>query len=226
VRWEYPCTLTCPFLLSVRTISVGAHTPKGRRNSTLSVSEQVSAQGHTALHMLQNILKFHCSMYSKTSNNGPSEKRTTSLQRTAHLPPIDFTIELIHYKPPRSRHLSTPNNGHWTGPDLPSPIQNYLWKWTVKRYTHIMFRNATIAGFNDRALYYHCASLSRQRKATERSENASPADHTLSRLPEVYRMQAIYNGYLRIPDTKRRGGPCHCSRKWNISVTNNIRVFI
>ena len=28
--------------------------------------------------------------YSKTSNNGPSEKRTTSLQRTAHLPPIDF----------------------------------------------------------------------------------------------------------------------------------------
>ena len=32
--------------------------------------------------------------YSKTSNNGPSEKRTTSLQRTAHLPPIDFTIEL------------------------------------------------------------------------------------------------------------------------------------
>ena len=50
--------------------------------------------------------------YSKTSNNGPSEKRTTSLQRTAHLPPIDFTIELIHYEPPRSGHLSTPNNGH------------------------------------------------------------------------------------------------------------------
>ena len=50
--------------------------------------------------------------YSKTSNNGPSEKRTTSLQRTAHLPPIDFTTELIHYEPPRSGHLSTPNNGH------------------------------------------------------------------------------------------------------------------
>ena len=47
--------------------------------------------------------------YSKTSNNGPSEKRTTSLQRTAHLPPIDFTIELIHFEPPRSGHLSTPN---------------------------------------------------------------------------------------------------------------------
>ena len=51
-------------------------------------------------------------VYSKTSNNGPSEKRTTSVQRTAHLPPIDFTIELIHFEPPRSGHLSTPNNGH------------------------------------------------------------------------------------------------------------------
>ena len=34
----------------------------------------------------------------------------------------------------------------------------------------------------------HCASLSRQRKATERSENASLTDHTLPHLPEVYRM--------------------------------------
>ena len=35
-----------------------------------------------------------CVQYSKTSNNGLSEKRTTSVQRTAHMPPIDFTIEL------------------------------------------------------------------------------------------------------------------------------------
>ena len=47
----------------------------------------------------------HMYYYSKTSNNGPSEKRTTSVQRMAHLPPIDF-------EPPRSGHLSTPNNGH------------------------------------------------------------------------------------------------------------------
>ena len=60
----------------------------------------------------QGLFGWHGSLYSKTSNNGPSEKRTTSLQRTAHLPPIDFTIELIHYEPPRSGHLSTPNNGH------------------------------------------------------------------------------------------------------------------
>jgi len=72
------------------------------------------------------------------------------------------------------------------------------------------FRNATVAGFNDRALYLHCASLSRQRKATERSENASPADHTLPRLPEVYQMPIMVPLY---PDPQRRGGPCHCSRK-------------
>ena len=34
--------------------------------------------------------------YSKTSNNGPSEKRTTSVQQTDHLPLIDFAIELLH----------------------------------------------------------------------------------------------------------------------------------
>ena len=50
--------------------------------------------------------------YSKTSNSEPSKKQTTSVQRTAHLAPTDFTIELIHFEPPRSRHLSTPNNGH------------------------------------------------------------------------------------------------------------------
>ena len=58
-------------------------------------------------------------VYSKTSNNGPSEKRTTSVQRTTHLPPIDFTIELIHFEPPRSGHLSTPNNGHRSVPNVP-----------------------------------------------------------------------------------------------------------
>ena len=67
-----------------------------------------------------------------TSNNEPSEKRSTSVQRTAHLPPIDFTIELIYYEPPRSGHLWTPNNGHWSAPDVPQPIISYLRKRTVK----------------------------------------------------------------------------------------------
>ena len=65
----------------------------------------------------------------------------------------------------------------------------------------------------------HCASLSRQRKATERSENASQADHTLPRLPEVYRMP--------IPPYSGPAAP-----RWSLAtvlandVTNNIRVFI
>ena len=131
--------------------------------------------------------------YSKTSNNGPSEKRTTSLQRTAHLPMIDFTIELIHFEPPRSGHLSTPNNGHWSGPDVSWPIQNHLRKRTVKLHPH-----------NDRWIQWPstilalCYSLSRQCKATERSENASPADHTLPRLPEVYRMPITDTSVFRI----------------------------
>ena len=34
---------------------------------------------------------------------------TTSVQRTNHLPPIDFirTIELIHFETPRSGHLNS-----------------------------------------------------------------------------------------------------------------------
>ena len=75
-------------------------------------------------------------VYSKTSNNGPSEKQTTSLQRTVHLHPIYFTIELIHFEPPRSGHLSTPNSGHRSGPDVLRPIQNYLRKRTVKLHPH------------------------------------------------------------------------------------------
>ena len=41
--------------------------------------------------------------YSKTSNNGPSEKRTTSVQRTVHLPPIDFSIELNTFRTSEKR---------------------------------------------------------------------------------------------------------------------------
>ena len=33
-------------------------------------------------------------VYSKTSNNGPSEKRTTSLQRTAHLRLVQYWLNL------------------------------------------------------------------------------------------------------------------------------------
>ena len=34
--------------------------------------------------------------YSRASDNGPSEKRTTSLQRTSAVLPIDFSIVIVH----------------------------------------------------------------------------------------------------------------------------------
>ena len=34
--------------------------------------------------------------YSRASNNGPSEKRTTSLQRTSAVLPIEFSIVIVH----------------------------------------------------------------------------------------------------------------------------------
>ena len=52
-------------------------------------------------------------IHSKISNSRPSEKRTTSLQRTSFVPPIDIPIELVLKKPPRGGHLPTPDNGHW-----------------------------------------------------------------------------------------------------------------
>ena len=45
------------------------------------------------------------------------------------------------------------------------------------------------------------ASLSHQRKATERSENVSPADHTLPNLPEVYRMPITDTSVFRTHST-------------------------
>ena len=39
--------------------------------------------------------------YSEISNNRISNIQTTSIQWTNHVPPIDFTIQLIHFQPPR-----------------------------------------------------------------------------------------------------------------------------
>ena len=35
-------------------------------------------------------------VYSRASDNGPSEKRTTSLQRTSAVLPIEFSIVIVH----------------------------------------------------------------------------------------------------------------------------------
>ena len=63
-------------------------------------------------------------LYSETSNNGLSERRTTSLQRTNSMPLIALPIEIVCLEPPSSRHLSTrPPKGQQS-------VQNNLQKRT------------------------------------------------------------------------------------------------
>ena len=58
----------------------------------------------------ENVLDYYRTLlgYSETSNNGPSERRTTSIQQTNSMPPVTLPIEI---EPPRSGHLSTLDNG-------------------------------------------------------------------------------------------------------------------
>ena len=67
-----------------------------------------SSDGHWISH---SGTKGYVEQYSETCNNRPSERRTTSVQRTNPMPPIAISIEITHLKLPRSGHLSTPNNG-------------------------------------------------------------------------------------------------------------------
>ena len=62
------------------------------------------------LHFAGRICNLYCGRpcmlnltysYSGTSHKGLSEMRSASIQRTNHVPPIDFAIEIIHFKPLR-----------------------------------------------------------------------------------------------------------------------------
>ena len=50
----------------------------------------------------------------------PPKSRQPLYSRRLACPLIDFTIELIHFKPQRSGHLSTPNNEQWSPLDVPN----------------------------------------------------------------------------------------------------------
>ena len=58
----------------------------------------------------------HMCNYSETSNDELSEKQTISVQRTNSMPPIILPIEIVYLEPPRSGHLSTPDNGQLACP--------------------------------------------------------------------------------------------------------------
>ena len=51
-----------------------------------------------------------CAFNSETSNNGLSERQTTSVQWTNSMPLIALPIEIVHLEPPSSGHLSIPDN--------------------------------------------------------------------------------------------------------------------
>ena len=70
------------------------------------------------VHLLHNMHNVHAKSfinttptYSETSNNGLSERQTTSVQRTNSMSPIALPIEIVHLEPPSSGHLSTLDNG-------------------------------------------------------------------------------------------------------------------
>ena len=82
-------------------------------------------------------------IYSETSNNGLSERRTTSVQRTNSMPSIALSIEIVHLEPPSSGHLSTLDNGQPACPQLRTAIsvQNNLQKRMETKTASINYKN-------------------------------------------------------------------------------------
>ena len=65
-------------------------------------------------------------MYSRASDNGPSEKRTTSLQRTSSVLRIKISIVVILKQPPRSGRFLIPDSGQNSNSQRDFSIQNCL----------------------------------------------------------------------------------------------------
>ena len=65
-------------------------------------------------------------MYSRTSDNGPSEKRTTSLQQTHSVLRIEITIVITLKQPPRSGCFLIPDSGQDPNSQQHFSIQNCL----------------------------------------------------------------------------------------------------
>ena len=64
--------------------------------------------------------------YSQTSDNGHSEKRKISLQRTSSVLRIEITIVVILKQPPRSGRFSIPDSGQDSNSQRDFLIQNCL----------------------------------------------------------------------------------------------------
>ena len=134
------------------------------------------------LHGLQQT---HTKCTYSTSNNGPSEKRTTSV---AHL---HCTIELyISNLNSEQRTLISPQRT-LANTKLPSKTDTKIMRALVDR-----FRCATVAGFKDRD--YTIVALLASLSCQQQTGLKIPFNNALPRLPSN-----AYKGYLRIPDPQR-----------------------
>ena len=91
------------------------------------------------ISLIGNWIRIHGSHYSETSNNGLSERRTTSIQRTNSMPPIALPIEIVYLEPPSSRHLSTTDSQR--APKGQQSVQNNLQKRTETKTASINHKN-------------------------------------------------------------------------------------
>ena len=66
-------------------------------------------------------------VYSGTSHNGPSERRTTSVQRTKSVARIEITTAIIHSQPPRNGLFSIPDSGQNWRSITAFSVQNCLY---------------------------------------------------------------------------------------------------
>jgi len=78
------------------------------------------AKRQLTLHALKEIRR--C-VYSGTSHNGPSHERTTSLQRTLAVAPIEITAEVVFNQPPTSGRFLIPDSGQAACSQLTNSVQ-------------------------------------------------------------------------------------------------------
>ena len=77
--------------------------------------------------------------YSGTSHNGPSHERTTSLQRTLAVAPIEITTELMFNQPPTSGRFLIPDSGQAACSQLTNSVQQCHLYITDKQETTPIF---------------------------------------------------------------------------------------
>ena len=99
---------------------------QGRKLMTIAVVHMIPVLLGRARASPTLIVTTRKSLYSRASDNGPSEKRTTSLQRTSSVLRIEISIVVILKQPPRSGRFLIPDSGQNSNSQRDISIQNCL----------------------------------------------------------------------------------------------------